>query len=116
MTDDRQTAALYALTASIDGLRDDVRDERKGRRLSVALIAFALVFGALLGVREYASQQDEARAACTTRSESRADVRAAIAVAIDEGAKELGAADDERVALGKRVDTAVLEQLPPPDC
>ena len=31
MTDDRQTAALYALTASIDGLRDDVRDERKGK-------------------------------------------------------------------------------------
>lgn len=116
MTDDRQTAALYALTASIDGLRDDVRDERKGRRLSEALIAFALVFGALLGVREYSSQQDEARAACITRSESRADVRAAIAVAIDEGAKELGAADAERVALGKRVDTAVLKQLPPPDC
>ena len=65
---------------------------------------------------ERALFQDEARAACTTRSESRADVRAAIAVAIDEGAKELGAADAERAALGKRVDTAVLKQLPPPDC
>lgn len=116
MTEARQTAALYALTASIDGLRGDVQEERKGRRLSVAVISVALVFGALLGVREYASQQGEARAACTTRTEARADVRAAIAVAIDEGAQELGAADAERVALGQRVDAAVLEELPPPTC
>jgi len=113
---DRQTAALLALTASIDGLRGDVQEERKGRRLSVVVITIALVFGAFLGVREYASQQDEARAACVTRTESRADVRAAVAVAVDESAKELGAADAERVAIGKRVDAAVLEELPPPTC
>lgn len=113
---DPQTAAIEALTSSIDGLRSDVRDERKGRRLSVAVIVVALLLGAFLGVREIRNQAAEDRAACVTRTQSRADVRSAIAIAVDEGARELGAGDESRLALGRRVDAAVLEELPPPEC
>jgi hypothetical protein len=108
--------AILGLTDSIDGLRSDVRDERRGRRLSIVLIAIALASGGLYYANDRNNDEVARRDACVVRVLSRSDVRAAIGSAVNEVGRFAELTDAERLQLKARVDEAVYKELPPPDC
>lgn len=124
MSDDQQTSAeleaIVALTAEIRGLRTDVREERRGRRLSIALMAVVVVTGLLVGglvIRaDRTDGRRDAKAACITRTDGRRDVRAAIRKAVDVVAVYADIPADERADLLDRVTVAMLEEIPPRVC
>jgi sirohydrochlorin ferrochelatase len=114
---------MWGLTTEVVGLRKDVLRERRGRRLSVVLIAVALFLGALVAYDINADQQREERtriaaaeAACEIRKETSDRIRGAIEAAVDEAAIALGADDHERLLIGAAVATRVEAEYPPPRC
>ncbi len=111
------------LATEIRGMRQDFRQgflrierERIGRRMTNRLAALVIVGVLVVAAAVGVSYVNQGRITCAQRAESRSDTRAAIAIAIDEGARALDASNDERTALGERVAAAVLRELPPPDC
>ncbi len=106
----------YTLIEQVTGLRDDVARERRGRRLSIQVIAvagvLALIVGSLFAVDQW---RDEAQT-CRNRKEAAARIRSAIEVAVDTGGRSLGADRETRETLSEEVAAAVLEAYPPPDC
>ena len=112
--------AIVALTNEIVGLRKDVREERHGRRLSIAVMSVVLVVGLVVGglVLSARAQQDarDAAVTCSTRTVGRSDVRAAIRRAVDVVASYADVPASERADLLDQVTVAMLEELPPPAC
>lgn len=121
---------MWGLTTEVVGLRRDVLTERRGRRLSVAVISVAIVIvlivlivGSLVAAniredrqREERQQARDAIATCETRKDASARIRAAVAAAVDESAKVLKADELTRLQLGEAVAARVLKEYPPPDC
>ena len=104
------------LTIEVKGLRADVQAERTGRHittlLAVVVVVVAVAAGAAFGVNFLHADT----ISCAQRAQGRVDTRAAILVAVDKGALELGASPERRKALSEAVSAAVAEKLPPPDC
>jgi len=107
---------LTDLTSEVKGLRSDVQAERTGRHLTTLLAAIELCAAVAVGAAFGANIARSGTISCEQRAQGRSDTRAAIAIAVDKGAAELGAAPARRKALGESVSKAVYEKLPPPDC
>ena len=117
---DLLTSVLIELKDQVVGLRGDVRQERRGRRLSLAGIAVAAVLAIVVAI-SYVTDLDstreaDARAQCRTRTESRDAIRSTIVAAADEVGIYANLTLDDRATLRAKVTARVLEELPAPDC
>lgn len=107
--DSAELQAIAALTDEIRGLRTDVRLERRGRRLSIAVMALALLIASVV----FISTQHQT---CTNRQAGRSDVRAAIRRAVDVVAVYADVEPKDRAKLLDQVTVAMIEELPPLNC
>lgn len=107
---------LDRLTASIEGLRTDVRSERIGRRSNRVAGAIGLTVGLLVALFGAKAYVDARSITCEARTQSRVEIRTALVGVADETALYLGASDEERAEIGARAEARVLRDLPPPSC
>ncbi|MDQ3147847.1 MAG: hypothetical protein M3R01_13120 [Actinomycetota bacterium] len=70
------TEVLDKLTAELVGLREDVRTERRGRRLSVAVIVVALIVATGVGAVGYVNYRTLADRQTSDQQEQAVEVRA----------------------------------------
>lgn len=113
---DRLAQIFTDLTVEVKGLRADVQAERTGRHITTLLAVIVVVVAVAVGAAFGANFLHADSISCAQRTQGRIDTRAAILVAVDKGAIELGATPERRKALSESVSEAVLEKLPPPDC
>lgn len=108
---------LYELNHSVIDLRGDVRQERKGRRLSSVGLGVAILVAVFVGGL-FATQVERDRAqACATRVQSRQDIRALAVAMIDEVSKPpVDITDEAKAELLERARARAIDELPPPDC
>jgi hypothetical protein len=116
MTDLDLIAEVRGLRGDVRDLKDTVAEERRGRKLLLvvggAVVVVALLLIGVVGV----NWVRDGRVTCAERTRTRTEIRAAISVAVDRGARALGATDEERLSVRDDVDDAVLAAYPPPDC
>jgi hypothetical protein len=115
-TADRLTAEVRGLRGDIGNLRGDVQQERRGRRLSLAAMALAILIGGAVLVDDQRDENADDARQCGIRTESRHEIRSAIDAAVDEVAAYAELTDEERADLRGRVRVRALEELPPPNC
>ena len=113
---DKLAKIFTDLTIEVKGLRADVQAERTGRHITTLLAVIVVVVAVAVGAAFEANFLHADTISCAQRTQGRVDTRAAIAIAVDKGAIELGASPERRKALGQSVSQAVAEKLPPPDC
>lgn len=113
---DKLATIFTDLTVEVKGLRSDVQAERTGRHITTLLAVVVVVVAVAVGAAFGANFLHADTISCAQRTQGRVDTRAAILVAVDKGAVELGASPERRKALSEAVSDAVLEKLPPPDC
>lgn len=109
-------AALTALTREVQGLREDVRGERKGRHITTALAAAVFTLALFVGGAWGASIRREATLTCDSRTIARADIRGAISASTDELARYADLSPVERQEVSTRIAKRVFEEYGPPDC
>ena len=131
MTDETRLSdeleAINRLTAEIVGLRADVRDERRGRRLSIVAVCVALLVGGFIINTERVNRENQVRSdrvrsaqeqatACQARIDGRADVRKAIIATANRLAVEFHQSPSQRHVIADEVTLAVAATLPTPTC
>lgn len=111
--EDPQTAALQALRESIDGLRADVREERRGRRttqvLGALVVAAVLIVASVVGV----NYVQAGRTTCSDKKERAAAADQRALIVLDAAAEFSDLTETQRESV-RRFVTNKLEELPPP--
>ena len=108
---------LYELNHSVGQLRTDVRDERKGRRLSFVGLGVAILVAVLVGGMFATQVERDRQQACATRVQSRQDIRALAVAMIDEVSKPpVDITAEAKAELLERARVRAIDELPPPDC